>query len=86
MIIKCKLDVRKIDKSKLFEGKSGTYLDIDLLENRDGQDKFGNDFMVVQAVSQEDRLAGKKGAILGNAKYVGGAKKQSTKDEDGIPF
>ena len=71
MIIKVKLDVMKIDKSKLFIGKNGAkYLDITLLENRDGADKYGNNFMVVQEVSKEEREAGVRGAILGNGKIM----------------
>lgn len=70
MIIKCKLNVSKIDKSKLFKGEKGTYLDITLLENRDGVDQYGNLFMVVQDVSKADREAGVKGAILGNGKVI----------------
>ncbi len=71
MIIKCKLNVLKVDKTKLFQGKSGTYLDITLLENRDGKDQFGNDFMVIQDIPKADREAGQRGAILGNAKFAG---------------
>ena len=70
MIIKCKINVSKIDKSKMFVGKQGTYLDITLLENKNGPDEYGNHFMVVQDVSKEDRQAGVKGAILGNAKKL----------------
>lgn len=70
MIIKIKIDVSKIDKSKLYKGTKGTYLDCTLLENRDGTDQYGNDFMVVQDMSKTDREAGIKGAILGNAKKV----------------
>lgn len=66
MIITAKLNVSLVDKTKLFKGEKGTYLDITLIESKN--DKYGNDFMVVQNVSKEDRLAGKKGAILGNAK------------------
>lgn len=65
MII-AKLDVSKIDKSKLYKGEKGTYLELVLMETKD--DKYGNDFMVVQGVTKEDREAGVKGAILGNAK------------------
>lgn len=69
--IVAKIDVTKIDKSKLFKGTKGTYLDVILIAT--SEDKYGNDFMVCQSVSQEDRRAGVKGAILGNAKYLGGA-------------
>ena len=70
MIIKAKIDVSKIDKSKLYKGTKGTYLDITLLENRDGVDQYGNHFMIVQDVSKEEREAGNRGAILGNAKKM----------------
>lgn len=70
MIIKARINVSKIDKSKMFVGKKGTYLDITLLENKNGPDEYGNHFMVVQDVSKEDRQAGVKGAILGNAKKL----------------
>ena len=68
MIISAKLDVSKIDKTKLFKGQKGTYLDITLLENRNGTDQYGNDFMVVQDLGKEARDKGEKGPILGNAK------------------
>jgi len=61
-----KINVEKIDKAKLFKGRKGTYLDIVLLETRD--DRFGNDWVILQSVNQEDRKAGVKGAIIGNAK------------------
>lgn len=68
-MITLKLDVTKIDKAKLFAGKNGAkYLDIVLFER---DDAYGNNFMVVQSVSKEERQAGKRGAILGNGKYVG---------------
>lgn len=71
MIIKCKIDVTKIEKARLYIGKTGRqYLDCTLLENRDGTDQYGNDFMIVQDVSKDDRLAGIKGQILGNAKIM----------------
>jgi hypothetical protein len=72
MIISAKIDVSKIDKTKLFKGEKGTYLDITLLENRGGPDQYGNDFMVVQDLGKAARDKGEKGAILGNAKIRGG--------------
>ena len=70
-IIRIKLDVTKIRKDALFKGKSGTYLDITLLENRGGTDQYGNDFLCVQDLGKEARERGEKGPILGNAKFVG---------------
>ena len=98
-IIKVKIDVMKIDKSKLFIGKNGAkYLDCTLLENKNGADQYGNNFMVVQDVSKEEREQGVKGTILGNAKYAGqgpskpAAKTPSSFDDvpggesDSVPF
>ena len=69
MIILAKINVTKIDKSKLFKGEKGTYLDIVLVETPDS--KYADDYMVVQSVSKEEREKGVKGAILGNAMIVG---------------
>lgn len=63
-----KIDVNKIDKSKLFKGAKGTYLDAQVFIDLDELDQYGNSGMITQAVSKEDRNAGQKGAILGNAK------------------
>lgn len=67
-MIRLKIDVTKIDKTKLFKGAKGTYLDVTLIE-RHG-DKYGNDYMAVQDVGAEARKRGEKGAILGNGKLV----------------
>jgi len=66
-----KLDVTKIDKSAMFKGEKGTYLDITLLDNRDGTDQWGNDGMIVQDIGKQRREAGEKGPILGNWKFIG---------------
>lgn len=68
-LISVRVDVTKIDKAKLYKGAKGTYLDIVLMPSRDS--KFGDDFMVVQSISKEEREAGQRGAILGNAKFLG---------------
>ena len=69
-MITVKIDVTKIDKNLLYKGTKGTYLDVVLFESPD--DKFGNDYRVVQGVTKEARAAGVKGAILGNGKVIGG--------------
>jgi hypothetical protein len=71
-MIRIKINTAKIDKTALFEGKNGAkYLDLTLMENKGGTDKYGNDFMCVQDLGAERRKAGERGAILGNAKFVG---------------
>ena len=68
-LINLKIDVTKIDKSRLFKGAKGTYLDAQVFLNEDADD-YGNHGMITQAVSKEEREAGTRGAILGNAKVV----------------
>ena len=60
--INVSIDVTKIDKSKLFAGKKGTYLDMTVFVD-DTADQYGNNGMVTQKAEK-----GEKGAILGNCK------------------
>lgn len=71
MILKLKLDVTKIDKTRLFKGAKGVYLDATVLL-KDAPDQYGNDGMIVQDLGKDARESGQKGAILGNAKWVVG--------------
>ncbi len=87
--ITIKIDVNKIDKSKLFAGKKGTYLDVVLIPTPNNQ--YGNDYMAVQGISKEEREAGIKGEVLGNAnlnkKKQGGAPKPAAVSaESDVPF
>ncbi len=66
--ISLKIDVTKIDKARLFKGQKGTYLDITAFIDVDQEDQYGNNGMVTQSVSKEERDAGTKGEILGNVK------------------
>jgi len=75
MIIKLNIDVTKIDKKRLHKGAKGTYANFTVLL-RDQPDQYGNDGMIVEDVSKEEREAGTKGAILGNAKIVGNSGNQ----------
>lgn len=66
-MIKLSIDLKKIDQSKCKSHPNGAkYCDIVLIDSP--QNQYGNDYMVVQGVSKEDRDAGVKGAILGNGK------------------
>jgi hypothetical protein len=64
----CKINVTKIDKARLFKGEKGTYLDIALVPTSNST--YGDDFMVVQSVTKEEREQGKNGNIIGNARFV----------------
>jgi hypothetical protein len=91
-----RINVSKIDKSAIYEGKNGKYVDLVLFENRDGEDQYGNLGFVTQDLGKERRLAGEKGPIIGNFKEIGQPKQEqsapaptahSAPDEhDDIPF
>lgn len=65
-MVKCKIDVTKINKDFIFVGQKGKYIDIILMDNRDGRDDYGNDGFCVQGVTKEARQNGVKGPIIGN--------------------
>jgi hypothetical protein len=85
-VISLKIDVSKIDKSKLFKGEKGTYLDAVVFLN-DEKDQYGNNGMITQSVSKEEREKGGKGVILGNAKIVSQLSNQQVKESTSdLPF
>lgn len=92
-MIKYKIDVTKINKAHLYEGKKGVYLNGVFFENREGRNDFGDDGYIVQDISKEAREAGEKGPIIGNWRRLDDAKPAQRKaapsqaaDEDSIPF
>lgn len=69
--IRCKVNVLKIVKDWLFKGKAGTYLDLTLLENKDGQQsQYGDDGIVIQDAPKSVRDQGGKGQIVGNWRHL----------------
>ncbi len=64
-----KIDVTKINKEHLFEGKKGKYLDFTLMENRDGVSEYGDDGFIIQDIPREARDNGEKGPIIGNWRH-----------------
>jgi hypothetical protein len=77
-----KIDVKKIDKKYLFVGSKGTYLDLFFKPTPDS--KYGHDYMIIQSIPENDREAGGRGPIIGNAKYL--RAKPEKKDEDFNPL
>ena len=91
-IISVRINVSRIEKARLYAGKNGKYLDILLMKKRE-VDQYGNDWMVVQSVSKEERQQGVKGPILGDAKTLGLGEPAKPKkvegeaeEESGVPF
>lgn len=66
--VRLNIDVTKIDKSQLYQGEKGTYLNVTAFIDIDSADQYGNNGMITQELSKECRDAGNKGAILGNSK------------------
>ncbi len=85
--ISIKLDVSKIDKSRLFKGEKGTYLDLTTFIDTDQQDQYGNNGFICQSVTKEERNAGVQTPILGNTKvfYGGGQPQQPAQQQPQQP-
>ena len=67
--ISVKIDVTKIDKSLLYQGAKGTYLDLTTFVDLDQQTQYGDNGIVAQSQSKEDRESGApKPPILGNVR------------------
>eukprot|EP01051_Picozoa_sp_SAG22_P032408 SAG22_NODE_13654_length_399_cov_0.803333_1_plen_72_part_01 len=69
-LLAIKIDVTKIDKERLFQGAKGQYLDAVVFVN-DEEGQYGDNGMITQSVSKDEREAGIKGNILGNVKILG---------------
>jgi hypothetical protein len=70
--------------NSIYVGQTGAhYLDVTLIENRDGEDKYGNDGFAAVNLPKERREAGEKGPIIGNWKHVK-ARKQVTPPEPAV--
>lgn len=92
-----KIDVTKIDKSEIYVGQKGKYIELVFFENRDGTDQYGNDGFVSQSIAKSRRDNGERGPILGNWKESAqsaqsrpaqdqGGDSRSVDDESDIPF
>ena len=68
-IISANIDLTKIDKSKIYEGKKGKYLPITITVN-DEVDQFNNQGPMIVSQSQEEREAKVDKVYLGNVQVV----------------
>lgn len=69
-LITAKIDVKKIDKARLFKGEKGTYLDLSIWIN-DVPDSYGNDISIQQRTGKDEPKI-----YLGNGKFY--VKKEET--------
>jgi hypothetical protein len=87
--INISIDVTKIDKSRLFKGKKGTYMDVTTFIDTDNPDQYEQHGFISQSTNKEEREAGVKTPILGNCKVFFNSAEQSTPKpnaEQGTPF
>jgi|TARA_R110001632_G_scaffold105782_2_gene215313 hypothetical protein len=61
------INVSQIEKERLYAGKKGKYLDCTVFIDPTA-DQYGQNGMIVQSVSKEEKAQGVKGPILGNCK------------------
>jgi hypothetical protein len=66
--INLNINVSKIDKSKLYDGKNGKYLSMTCFIDTEQKDDYGNHGRIDEGQSKEERQQGVKPAILGNAR------------------
>lgn len=64
-LIKASIDVLKIKKDHIFEGKKGNYIDVDIWIN-DNPDEYGNDAGIKQSYKVGDKF---------ESHYIGNGKK-----------
>lgn len=85
--VSLKIDVAKVDKDKLVQGKKGKYLNCTVFIDPNNPDQFGNAGAIYEEVSKEERAAGTKGTILGNAKvfWQGEGKQQAAPQAPAAP-
>jgi len=66
--ISIKLDVTKIDKSRIFAGKKGKYIDLTTFIDLDNEGQYGDHGFISQSVSKEEKEQGVQTQILGNCR------------------
>ncbi len=85
-LISLSIDVSKINAKRLYKGKKGQYLSATLFLKEE-TDQYGNNGFIVESITKEEREAGQKGTILGNAKFMaGGSKPAHSTDYEDVPF
>ena len=85
------IDVTKIDKSRLYVGKKGTYLKLTIAE-KDEPDQFGNNLSAWEEQTEEERKNKTQRNFLGNGKTIwtekpaNEANEASDNNPDDLPF
>ena len=80
--INLKIDVSKIDKSKMYKGAKGTYLDAVVFVDVDEKDQYDNNGMIKQDWKDADKKAT---PILGNCRVFWSDNKQPDTQQQKAP-
>lgn len=66
--VSIKIDVTKIDKARIHEGKKGKYIDLTTFIDTDNPGEYGDHGSISHSQTKEEREAKTKLPILGNVK------------------
>jgi DNA-binding protein H-NS len=84
-LISVSIDLSKIDKSKIVEGKNGAKYYNMLISVNDTKNQYGQDVSISENQSKEERESGAKKNYLGNGKTIwSGTTKQPAPSPEGI--
>jgi len=85
--ISIKIDVTKIDKSRLFKGEKGTYLDLTTFIDLENPTEYGDHGFISQSTSKEEREQKVQLPILGNVKvfFAGDSNPQNNQQGNSVP-
>ena len=83
--VKLKINVKAIEKARLFAGAKGTYLDATVFIDVDTKDQYDNNGMITQDVKKEEKDAGVKGPILGNCQVFWSDQQQQQAPQQAPP-
>ena len=64
------IDVTKIDKTRLYAGHKGTYLDLTTFIDLVPENEYGNHGFVTQSMTKEEREEKVRLPILGNVRLI----------------
>ena len=95
--VNLKIDVTKIDKSKIFSANSGAkYIDLTVFIDPSEKDQYGNHGIITQSLTKDERESKVRAPILGNARVFWQGETQKApeqpeesvneKFDDDIPF
>lgn len=90
--ISIRCDVTKIDKSRIFVGDKGKYIDLTTFVDTENTSEYGDHGFISQSSTKEERADGVQTPIIGNVKifYIDNQQNQPNNSQpipdDDMPF